>query len=274
MAAEGVAWAQQQQKEIITQPVVQLALADCFLSLKDWDALRAMLNNAQWGSLEFMRFAVMAKLALDKSQEMRGGDFKTRWELATIATRGDFHAVSMLAQLAEKWGLKDEAADLWWTLARRSSAQRVALRRLEAIYGAEKSTANLLRVAIRLLEVEPGNMVARNNVAYYSLLLNQDLPTAFRLARESHQMQPQNHALASTYAWALHRQGRGREALVFLKNLPRELILQPAYCACYGPILAALGRKEDARMMLETAAASNGLLPEEKESVRKALESL
>jgi len=274
MAAEGVAWAQQQQQELIMQPVVQLALADCYLTLKDWEALRAMLNDAQWGSLEFMRFAVMAKITLDKSQEMRGGDFKTRWDLATIATRGDFHAISMLAQLAEKWGLKDEASDLWWTLARRSSAQRIALRKLENIYQEKKSTKNLLRVAIRLLEVEPGNMLARNNVAYYSLLLNQDLPTAFRLARESHEKQPKNPVLASTYAWALHRQGRNNEAIELLQIVPPELLRQPAYSACYGPILAAIGRKDEALTVLKNVAASDSLLPEEKEVVRKALESL
>ena len=68
-------------------------------------------------------------------------------------------------------------------------------------------TADLRRLADKLLADDPQNAALMNNSAILSLLLSSRVEKATRLAREAHEAQPANPDFASTYAFALNRGG-------------------------------------------------------------------
>ena len=70
-------------------------------------------------------------------------------------------------------GWQEQAAQAFWIIARQSQGQRIALKRLYQIYAGERNTPELYKVAKRILEVDPRDLVAVNNVASLGLLLDQ-----------------------------------------------------------------------------------------------------
>jgi hypothetical protein len=62
----------------------------------------------------------------------------------------------------------------YWLITRQSQGQRVALKRLYQIYLDERNTRELYRVAECVLEIDPADLIALNNVAALGLLLDED----------------------------------------------------------------------------------------------------
>ncbi|MEO6784843.1 MAG: hypothetical protein ABI318_01815, partial [Chthoniobacteraceae bacterium] len=197
---------------------------------------------------------------------------RAMWERATNATRGNPNALMMLGRLVNGWGWKQEAAEVWWLAARNAPGQRAALKALFEAYSAEKNTRELYRVARRVYELEPGNPVAKNNVASLALLLGEDEPEAHRLAAELYRLSPTQPVFASTYALSLYRQKRTGEAVEILGRLQPAALTDPAIAACYGFLLSENGEQEKARLFLEAAdRQKERLLPEEAAMVATAL---
>ncbi len=251
---------------------VQLATSEVCAALGDWKQLRELLNKGEWGDLEFLRFAMLAKVVDETTGHARKADFQAHWERATSSTIGNPNALSMLARLVTTWGWKNEAAQVWWLLAAKPSGQRSALKVLFRIYSEQKDTRGLYRVAKRVLHVEPTNPVARNNVASLALLLGEDEAEAHRLAEENYQQSPAQPVAASTYAMSLHRQKRTADAVAIFSKVPPAALEDPSIAACYGFLLAENGELEKARPFLEAAdKQKEKLFPEEAAMVAGAL---
>ncbi len=251
---------------------VQLATSETYAALGDWKRLRDLLNTSEWGDLEFLRFAMLAKVADELSGHARRADFQTHWDRATSATTGNPNALSMLARLVTGWGWKAEAAQVWWLIAAKPGGQRSALKALFRIHSEDKNTRELYRVAKRVLQVEATNPIAKNNVASLALLLGEDEAEAYRLAEENFKLAPTLPVFASTYALSLHRQKRGAEAVAVLAKLPPPSLDDAAIAGCYGFLLAENGELEKARPYLEAAdRQKEKLFPEEAAMVASAL---
>ena len=251
---------------------VQLATSETYAALGDWKRLRELLNGSDWGDLEFLRFAMLAKVVDETTGHARRADFQTHWERATSSTTGNANALSMLARLVTGWGWKAEAAQVWWLIAAKPAGQRPALKALFQIYSEQKNTRELYRVAKRVLQVEPANPIAKNNVASLALLLGEDDAEAHRLAAENYQLAPGQPVIASTYAMSLHRQKRTAEAVAIFAKVPPAALEDPAIAACHGFLLAENGELEKARPFLEAAdRQKEKLFPEEAAMVAGAL---
>ena len=222
-----------------------------------------------------MRNAIHARALYETDGRRRRPEFRAMWERAMNATRGNPNALMMLGRLVNGWGWKAEAAEAWWLAARTGGGQRAALRALFENYSAEKNTRELYRVAQRVLEMEPANPVAKNNVASLALLLGEDAAVAHRLAAETYRLSPAQPVIASTYALSLHRQNRTAEAVAILKSLPPAALSDPSIAACYGFLLVENGDAKTARPLLEAADQHRQqLLPEEAAMVADALKKI
>ncbi|HEX5397699.1 MAG TPA: tetratricopeptide repeat protein, partial [Verrucomicrobiae bacterium] len=104
-----------------------------------------------------------------------------------------------------------------------------------------------------------------------SLLLKTDVPKARRMAADLYADDPTNAAVSSTYAFALHLQGRDKQGLAILEKLPPAELSQPSVALYYGLLLAEVGKAGQAKSWLEIAQTNNGLLPEEKDLIAGAL---
>lgn len=268
MAAQALDWAKSQPREIQSQPGMQMMVAESLCGVSKWEEVRTLLARADWGGLEFFRYAILARAARETT---RSAESKSKWERAVIATDGEVRPLYMLARLVNGWEWKTETEQVWWLIAEHDAGQRAALKSLYKLYSDARETPQLYRVAERVFQLDPNDPVAKNNMAALSLLLGKNDKTAHRLALENHRSYPRNAGVASTYAFSLYRQGKTGEALKVLEALPGESLKEPSIAAYYGVLLAADGDPGRARPFLEIASQSPALLPEEKALVDGAM---
>jgi hypothetical protein len=136
------------------------------------------------------------------------------------------------------------------------------LRSLLQRYTATANTDGLYRVHQALLQRHPESLELKNNVAVLGLLLNRDVAHSRDLAQQVYLAATTNAALASTYAFALHTQGRTAEGLKLMQSLPDSELLRPNIAVYYAFLLAAQGEREKAKPFI-AAAEKNPMLPEE-----------
>ena len=174
--------------------------------------------------------------------------------------------------MVRSWGWKEQAAELWWSLANRPYGQHAALAALYEMGTEDKDTGELYRVSRRIYEVEPSSPVAKNNVAMFALLRREDLTEAHKLAAENYAIAPSEPAIVSTYAFSLYLQGRMQEAAAAMSKLPMTALNDPSMAACNGVVLGAVGEADKARAYLELAERKKEqLYPEEVTMVEQAL---
>ena len=273
LAAQSIQWCESLPAKVRAQMPVPLGEAEARTALADWKQLREIVRGADWADLEFLRLAIHARVLYETDGQRRRTEFHTMWESAKNSTRGNPNALMMLGRLVKGWGWKDEAAQAWWLAARNGTGNRAALKALFANYSAEKNTRELYRVARRVFEMEPANLIAKNNVAALALLIGEDVDEAHRLAAELYTQTPAQSVFASTHALSLCKQKRAAEAVAVLKKLPPAAFADPSIAACYGVALNDAGDAAAARPFLETAdRAKAQLFPEEAAMVADALQ--
>jgi cytochrome c-type biogenesis protein CcmH/NrfG len=253
-------WLNTLPKEMQAKRPVPVARADALAAMKKWSVLTDFLTNQKWEEQEFLRLALLAhSLRMQKDDEFS----KANWNRAVRAASENAEQISVLTQLAGKWGWEDETESLLWILADKFPAQSWALESLNRVYEARENTTGLLRVYEAKLRKNPSDNLSKNNVAMISLLLKTNLVVANSLAEQVYNAEPKNWGFLSTYAYSLHLQGKSSEALQLLQTLTPEQLKQPALATYYAVFLAAVGDKDKARQY--AALAKNApSLPEEK----------
>jgi len=108
-------------------------------------------------------------------------------------------------------------------------------------------------------------VVLKNNLAATALLLKTNLTQACQLAAELYAQNTNEPPIVSTYAYALHLQGRDQEGLAALQKLKPPQLEQPSVALYYGVLLRAVGQTNEAARFLALAQIESSLLPEEKQ---------
>lgn len=263
---EALQWVGRLEPQWAVSGPVATACATVLLAKQDWDALREACASGGWGAMDYLRLAYLARATKERGES----GARAHWTAASAAAARERAHASQLASLAQEWGWTEERRETLWAAAA-SPAPEWALALLHQSYRAEGNTTGLLRVAMKILEGQPENTAARNNVAMLSLLRGERIGTALEEAAALYQQAPETPSVASTYAFALQAHGRTEEALAILQKLPAAVLMEPAIAAYYGIILCAQGDREMARPYLE-AAKHAPLLPEEKALLAKAEE--
>jgi tetratricopeptide (TPR) repeat protein len=264
---ETLAWKEALPVNLTGNFPLQLAESEARIGIRDWTGLRMEIAGADWGGMNYLRLAIHARA----KREVGFAEWKEQWESAVIATAGDWNALMELARLAERWDWNEEAAQTFWLIARKPQGQRVALKQLYRIYSNRRDTRELYKVAKRILQIDPGDLVAVNNVAALGLLLDQDAGEDTRLAEGLHAKASSVPAFETTYAFALLKSQQASEALQIVQKLPREATEDPSIGLYYGLVLAGNGKGEAAKPYLAAALRSDRLFPEEESLARNAV---
>lgn len=271
LAKAALPWLETLPEETRNTTSVRLVETECHLLLKNWRLLGEWLKACQWGADEHLRHALLALVyRQDGDQQLA----EIEWKRAVRASRDGTHAVpnsqEALVRLAGAWSWENEAEALLWEIAA-GTETRWALSLLKKAYELAGDTRSLLRVFRAEARSNPEDIVARNNVAAASLLLSTNLATAHASARQIYEAQPTNSAMASTYAYSMHLQGRTSEAIKMLSQFTEESLRQPSLAAYFGVLWAAQGSMAKAETYLEFAR-QGPLLPEERKLVEAALQ--
>lgn len=245
----------------------ELIRVEALLALKSWDRLAELLAGADWRALDFLRHAFLAR-----AERERGEDYVASWRKCVEAVAVGGRAPRQLAETVQPWpGWEAEWEKLMWSAAGRPENTRWALSELARFFEQRQDTRSLRRVMEELLRFDSTSVPAKNNLAYYSLLLGESPQRAHRLAEEAHAEFPNDPAIVSTRALSLIVLGRPREALALLEKLPAESFSRAGVAACKALALSGDGRRDEARTAAE-AIERERLLPELREKLSAALE--
>ncbi len=270
LALLAIDWSKQLPPEMLGNIPFRFALADAYVRLRDWAALKEILQRGSWNRAEPIRHALQAKAARETGDTV---GFEKNWVAAVAAAEGDPASLNLLQTIAFQWNWPDKATAVLWMLAENPDAQRDALQALYRYYAAQRDTTRLYRTLSRLVAVIPHDAAVRNNFAQISLLLKAETSHARGIAQDLHKAHPHDAAFASTYAFALFQSGDVEGALKIMSQLTPEQLHDPSVAAYFGILLAAAGQHDAATEYFDVAAKAK-LLPEEEEMVAQAKASL
>src|ERR1043166_565623 len=256
---KALAWLNSLPPAIQTQQPVPMIVADCSVAVKKWSALESLLKNKNWENMEYVRHGFLAR-ALRELKQAEASN--AEWQKAVASAGGRLEALTGLNTMATNWKWDKEREELLWTIFKKFPSEQWTLRPLHDSYLARKNTQGLFAVLNAMVEIDSKNFIAKNNLAMISLLLSTRVSQAHALARDAYSQAPMMPAVAATYAYSLHLQGKTAEGLKVLEKLNQEQLSDPSVAAYYGVLLAATGDNVKAKKYLALTDKSK-LLPEE-----------
>jgi len=238
------------------QPVAA-AMADCYAAKKDWAGLQTLLQDQNWADADFARLALVSRAFKEQKRTVPA---QATWRSAVNAAGNRLPALSALFRMAKNWEWPLEQEQLLWAIVEGYPGERWALQSLNQLYLATGNTAGLQKVYVTLVQFDPTDLVAKNNLADISLLLNLQTDRAHELAREVRTRYPNDPVFASTYAFSLHLKGKTVDGLKALEVFREEDLEKPSVALTYGVLLAASGDATKAKKYLDLAETGK-LLP-------------
>lgn len=260
--SETVRWLNTLPANVQTQPPVRLALADCCLGATNWLGLRNLTASGDWGEMDFLRLAFLSRAWSELGEPLVADG---HWRSAVSEAGERLGALTALLELANRWQLPRERENLLWRIVKGFPDARWAQDSLQRCYFAAGNTAGLYQFYSKQLPRSPQSAVLKNNLAATALLLKTNLTQACQWAAEACAQSPGNPSMVSTYAYALHLQGRDNEGLAALQKLKPSQLEEPSVALYYGVLLRAVGQTNEAARFLVLAQTQGSLLPEEKQ---------
>ncbi len=248
-----------------TQPVPLIAF-DCFVTLRDWKSLEAMMDSQDWGHLDFYRLALRAGVHREKKETALA---RTKWLSALKAADGHLDRLSHLARSTGAWGWTEETEEVMKMIVQQFPSEKWAMQSLSTWFHTSGKTVALRNLLARAVESDPANLQVKGVLALTSLLLDAQDAKMHDLAREVYQQRPEDPFFTSAYAYSLCLQRKFPEALEFFRKLNPEQLQEPTVAAYYGIVLCEAGKRTEAQKYLDLAGRAK-LLPEEKELLKRA----
>jgi Flp pilus assembly protein TadD len=268
LLAESLDWLTGLPIALLDQRPVQIALAQGYLQSSQWAALLNITGQGNWGDMEFFRLALMFRAW---SQLGATGVADSSWNAAMSEAAGRHEAMTQLLQLAESWRLQQKQEAMLLQIVQEFPDESWAKQELELLYFNSGNTLGLHQLYATLNANFPDETTYKNNLTATALLLKTDVRKAGQWAAEVYAKNPGDPYGASTYAFALHLQGRDKQGLAVLQKLQPAELAQPSVALYYGVLLAATGKPDQAMPWLQIAQTKGHLLPEEKELLAIAM---
>lgn len=262
LLADDLRWLTNLPAALQSQPPVRLALVDGYLQCTNWLALREFTSKGDWGEMEFLRLALVSHAwsQLGGEQAVVDGN----WNAAVNEAGDRYGALTTLLGLTEQWNMPRTREELLQRMLGKFPREVWLGKVLEQVYLAGGNTAALNRLYVKLFSNFPQNAVFKNNLAATCLLLKTNLPQALKWAQEVYAGNTNSPDAASTYAYALHLQGRTKDGLAVMQKLDARLRQEPDAALYYAVLLAATGATNEAASYLKIARTKTQWLPEEK----------
>jgi len=278
LAAEGLEWTQLLSPVRQQLPGTFLGRAECLADLDQWVRLQGELINQDWVSLEHFRFAFLLEgqlrngpVASNATNVLQGAPLKILARSLAIKSLDYYRLMDLLTH----WKWPPETRDtILSSVAAGSRTDKVQIMALIQEAQQRRDTKALFHFGKRLLLLDPGNRLARHNVAVYGLLLAEDVQYSTKLARELFEEQPDVMTSRLTWAYAHAMDGYAQQALEIVHPLNPETDLSQQDALYYGLILERAGKKEEARFHFLRARLNNKWLPEEEKLLHDALAGL
>jgi lipopolysaccharide biosynthesis regulator YciM len=268
LAGDVVKWIDKLPPARLSSPPASVAVADAYATVKNWSRLKRWTRTGNWGDAEYVRQAYDA-IAERHLRSGNDSEFETLWQSAAELSEDVPERELMLARLATKWQLANQAEELWLRVEENPTLRREALDNLRQLYRAKDETTKLYAVLQRLHESSPNEAPITADLARLGLNLGENTESSHQLAKEAHYRAPNEVNCVVTYAFSLHRLGRNAEALALIQSLPPEQ-LHDAHAAVYVARVLAEGNELGGAKDYIDAAENGKLYPEENKLLEEA----
>lgn len=258
--AEAIRWARTLPSPVTAVPPVAVALGDALRLAGDWPGLLELSAQGDWERLDFLRLAYQALAARQLGDNPR---YTQLWQSLTDAARRRGGQGSFLAGVVYSWGWKEEAVGLWEIAIEQPGLAVNALGALARHYQVKRDAEGLYRTFRKLNEIRGTEPAVVNNYAYLSALMGRVDPRAEEALRGFRTADPANLDYRSTAAFLLLQDARPREALELLEPVAAQAGEAPGRAFTYGLVLAANGRRAEARAVLAKVDRTKLTLREE-----------
>ena len=272
LAGDVVKWVDKLSPARLTSPPASVAVADAYGTVKNWSRLKRWTRTGNWGDAEYLRLAYAATA----ERHLRSGndssaksEFETLWRSAAELSEDVPERELMLARLATKWQLTNQAEELWMRVEENSAMRREALDNLRQLYRAKDETTKLYAILQRLHESSPNEAPITADLALLGLDLGENTESSHQLAKEAYDRAPNEVNCAVTYAFSLHRLGRNAEALAIIQSLAPDQLHDP-HAAVYVALVLVVGNELEGANDYIAAAENGKLYPEEKKLLEEA----
>ena len=247
---EALGWLQSLPVSTRTNQPAALLAATYQLQLGDWHGLQTSLQPQNWGELEFIRHAFVARSL--REQNLAAASI-AEWGVALNAAGNQKGSVISLFRLAADWNWNSEAEQMLWTVVNRYPEEKWAPAILSQALLAWHRTRSLMELFNIQFKRAPDDLETENNLAITAMLLGAQELKPYDLAQDVYRKSPKNPSYASTYAFSLYLQGKNAEALKVMQQLAPKDLENPAATGYYGLILKANGNKAEAKACLNRA---------------------
>jgi Tfp pilus assembly protein PilF len=272
LAGDVVKWIDKLPPARLSSPPASVAVADAYATVKNWSRLKRWTRNGNWGDAEYLRLAygaIAERHLRSGNDSSANSEFETLWQSAAELSEDVPERELVLARLATKWQLANQAEELWVRAEENPPMRREALDNLRQLYRARDETIKLYAVLQRLHESSPNEAPITADLARLGLNLGENTEISHQLAKEAYDRAPDEVNCAMTYAFSLHRLGRNAEAHAIIQGLPPDQLHDPHAAVYVALVLVEANDLEGAKDYI--AAAENGkLYPEEKKLLEEA----
>ena len=272
LGGDVVKWVDKLPPAQLSSPRASVAVADAYATVKNWSRLNRWTRSGNWGDAEYLRLAYGATA----ERHLRSGndssaksEFETLWRSAAELSEDVPERELMLARLATKWQLTNQAEELWMRVEENSAMRREALDNLRQLYRAKDETTKLYAILQRLHESSPNEAPITADLALLGLDLGENTESSHQLAKEAYDRAPNEVNCAVTYAFSLHRLGRNAEALAIIQSLAPDQLHDP-HAAVYVALVLVVGNELEGAKDYIAAAENGKLYPEEKKLLEEA----
>jgi putative PEP-CTERM system TPR-repeat lipoprotein len=195
-------------------------------------------------------YSLLGDIALARADKATATDFYRRAHLAEPSSET---VLRLFRSLDGSDGRKnaEQLAEQWL----RVNPKDIGVQKALADSYARLSNWTMARTAYeKVLKVSPDDIDALNNLANVLLLLHD--ASAVKVAELAVAKNPGNPATIDTFGWALFRNGQPEKALPFLRDARLRQPGSPEIGYHLAAVLAAIGRKTEARAELDAALKS------------------
>jgi predicted Zn-dependent protease len=256
---DSLAWLRSLPQDVRTNESVALLIAESCVTVQDWGGLQGCVEKAQWGQLESVRHAFLARSLRGQGLELAS---KGEWNKA-VELCHDKNSLVTLLRLAAQWNWSAECQDILHGLVNQYPNEKWAEQELAQLLFAGGQSRSLIELYNQEIARSPSDIVAKGNLALIALLLNATELRPAEMARELYQVAPTNPSIAAAYALSLQLQKKPAEAVKVMDALNPQELENPSVAAYYGIFLQTAGNSSKARRYLELGSNSP-MLPEER----------
>jgi tetratricopeptide (TPR) repeat protein len=267
--AEVVKWEHDLPESVRQSPRLSVAVAEALRLTGEWAALKSWVERAHWtAQSEFMH--TMYRMDAAHGLGDRSGLADAYKELKEQVQDNGAFALFAGVNLYTT-GMQAEAVPLFWAAADSPNVAMDALGTLARHYQSEHDAVGQYQAFRRLHALRPEDPGIANNYAYFAVVAGQfNFNEIERIVRENHLREPANPLYLANYAFLLQATGRVQAALDLVQPRAEVWRQSEPFAFAYGLVLAADGRKTEAREVL-ARIKPEPLSVQERELLRSAL---